>query len=152
MIRIPSWLVFSFVIALLLAGDVWAEEPGKPDEQGAAPDLVVKVYRVLGFDDGKYSGYRLVRAGGRLDSDMFPESIARRSFKDVDHYARFLARRHVDYIWVLDSYDRRYRTNEHALLARWAAEQTCASASIRVTVQLHTAAQDVYAIEHCSPI
>jgi hypothetical protein len=109
------------------------------------------VYRVLGFDDGKYSDYRLIRAGGRLDSDMFPESIVRRSFNDIDHYARFLARRHVDYVWVLDSFDHRYHTNEHALLERWAAEQTCTTASIRITIQLHTTAQDVYAVEHCSP-
>ena len=44
-------------------------------------------YRVLTFGDAKYGPYSVVRAGGRLDSEFFPESINRRSFKDEAAYA-----------------------------------------------------------------
>jgi hypothetical protein len=72
-------------------------------------------YRVLTYGDGKYGQYAVVRAGGRLDSEFFPESLARRSFRDEATYARFLTARQVDYV-VVDHRYRKFRTNEEQLL------------------------------------
>lgn len=73
-------------------------------------------YRLLRVGDGKLGMYQLIRHGGRLDSEFFPESIDRRSWPSLDDYTAFLARRHVDYVLIYHAYDQRYRTNEHALL------------------------------------
>jgi hypothetical protein len=72
-------------------------------------------YRVLTFGDGKYGQYAVVRAGGRLDSEFFPESLHRRSFRDEKAYAKFLNGRLVDYV-VVDHRYRKFRTNEEQLL------------------------------------
>jgi hypothetical protein len=72
-------------------------------------------YRVLTFGDAKYGPYSVVRAGGRLDSEFFPESLNRRSFKDEVAYAGFLDKRQVDYV-VIDPRYHRFRTNEQQLL------------------------------------
>ncbi len=72
-------------------------------------------YRVLAFGDAKYGQYSIVRAGGRIDSEFFPESMYRRSFRDEAAYARFLTRRRVDYV-VVDPRYRKFRTNEQELL------------------------------------
>ena len=48
-------------------------------------------YRVLrGAGDGKLGLYHLLVAGGRLDSEMFPESMAMHSFPTVDAYGQLL--------------------------------------------------------------
>jgi hypothetical protein len=90
-------------------------------------------YRLLRVGDGKVGMYDLVRAGARLDSEPFPESIDRRSFASAAEYARFLQHREVEYVIVYDAYDRRYKTNEHHLLAEMAqaAEAPCAEAVSR---------------------
>ena len=74
------------------------------------------VYRVLRGGDGKLGLYRVLTAGGRLDSEMFPESMAIRSFRDVAEYAAALCDRHVDQVLHFDTYDTARRTNEGALL------------------------------------
>jgi hypothetical protein len=77
-------------------------------------------YRVLTFGDAKYGQYSIVRAGGRLDSEFFPESMNRRSFRDERTYAQFLTKRQVDYV-VVDPRYRRFKTNEQQLLDTLAA-------------------------------
>jgi hypothetical protein len=72
-------------------------------------------YRVLAFGDAKYGQYSIVRAGGRIDSEFFPESMYRRSFRDDAAYARFLTRRQIDYV-IVDPRYRKFRTNEQQLL------------------------------------
>ena len=72
-------------------------------------------YRVLAFGDAKYGQYSIVRAGGRIDSEFFPESMYRRSFPDEATYARFLTRRQIDYV-VVDPRYRKFKTNEQQLL------------------------------------
>jgi hypothetical protein len=72
-------------------------------------------YRVLAFGDAKYGQYSIVRAGGRIDSEFFPESMYRRSFRDEDAYVRFLNRRQIDYV-VVDPRYQRFKTNEQRLL------------------------------------
>jgi hypothetical protein len=74
------------------------------------------IYRVLRGGDGKLGLYRVVRARGRLDSELFPESMAIKSFHDTSEYVRVLCDRDVDQIIRYDSYDRSRHTNEHAIL------------------------------------
>ena len=62
-------------------------------------------YRVLRGGDGKLGLYHVLRAGGRLDSELFPESMAIRNFRDVDDYAALLCDRHIDQIIHYDTYD-----------------------------------------------
>ena len=73
-------------------------------------------YRILRAHDGKIGMYQLVQHDARLDSEFFPESIARNSWPNVTKYSQFLRGRRVDYVIVFDSYDREWRTNEHQLL------------------------------------
>ena len=77
-------------------------------------------YRVLTFGDGKYGQYAVVRAGGRLDSEFFPEDMHRRSFRDVPTYVTFLLRRQVDFVVVDDRYYK-FHTNEEQLLGQLAS-------------------------------
>ena len=74
------------------------------------------MYRVLAGRDGKVSMYQLLRAGARLDSEPFPESIHRSDFKSLEVYRAFLLKRKVDYVLIYDGFDRHYGSNEHALL------------------------------------
>jgi hypothetical protein len=79
-------------------------------------------YRVLRGSDGKLGLYHVVRAGGRLDSEMFPETMAIRNFRDVPEYEKLLCDRHVDQILHFESYDASRHTNEGETIARLAAE------------------------------
>ncbi len=78
-----------------------------------APDAT---YRVLNSRDGKMAMYDVLRDGGRLDSEFFPESIERKSWPDVASYAAFLASRHVEFVVIYDRYMAAFRTNEEALI------------------------------------
>jgi hypothetical protein len=70
-------------------------------------------YRVLRAGDGKLGLYHVLRAGGRLDSEMFPESMAGdRSFHNADAYAEFLCARRVDRIIHDDTHDALRHTDE----------------------------------------
>jgi hypothetical protein len=80
-------------------------------------------YRVLRADDGKLGLYHVVRAGGRLDSELFPESMAIRNFRDVAAYADLLCERHVDQILHFDTYDRARRTNERTMIEQLASRR-----------------------------
>jgi hypothetical protein len=134
--RRPAWSgpAAFFVVAALLAvtwrplllpeasGSLWR----KPDramltflhspafEPGAT-------YRVLRVPDFKVSLYQLIRAGGRLDSEFFPESIVRRRWPSAAEYGDFLRRRHVDYVMIWGRYDRVFHVNEPARLTELSA-------------------------------
>ena len=82
-----------------------------------------KTYRIVRAGDGKVGMYQIVRKGGHLDSEFFPESIDRRSWPDAQAYSGFLRTRRVDFVIVYDSYDRtlshqRACTPRRALRAR----------------------------------
>ena len=78
-------------------------------------------YRVLrGAGDGKLGLYRVLRAGGRLDSEMFPESMAIRNFANAADYEKLLCERHVDFVIAYSSYAASRHTNELAVLRRLA--------------------------------
>jgi len=69
-------------------------------------------YRVLRITDFKVGVYQMLRAGGRVDSEFFPESIVRRHWASADEYAAFLARRHVDYVMIWGNYERVFHAND----------------------------------------
>ncbi len=73
-------------------------------------------YRVLTGYDAKLGMYHVLQAGGRLDSEMFPESMAIKNFKNVEEYEQLLCDRKVDQVLAFDSYTKSRRTNELALL------------------------------------
>jgi hypothetical protein len=98
----------------------WGALNRQPDAAASAipeslPVVHGATYRVLTYGDGKYGMYAVVRAGGRLDSEFFPESIYRRSFRDESVYAKFLTDRKVEYVLVDYRY-RKFHTNEQQLL------------------------------------
>jgi len=72
-------------------------------------------YRIL-RNDFRIGDYQLEQNGARLDSEFFPESIARRSWPSPTKYSAFLRKRRVDRVIIFDDYDRQWHTNEHALL------------------------------------
>jgi hypothetical protein len=109
-------------------------------------------YRLLRAYDGKVAMYQLMRAGGRLDSEMFPESVNQRSFADVDRYAQFLRDRRVDVVWIWASYDKSFRTNEHALLDRLAVDgEACGRGLVGVRLVQRTERDAVYQINRACP-
>ena len=74
-------------------------------------------YRVLrGAADSKLGLYHVLRAGGRLDSELFPESMAVHSFASQPEYEQLLCDRHVDYVIAYYEYARTRRSNEIAVL------------------------------------
>jgi hypothetical protein len=82
-----------------------------------SPDFVPgATYRVLHSGDGKLGLYKILRAGGRLDSELFPESMGMQSFRDADAYAAFLCARGVDRILHDDTYDESRHTNESEMI------------------------------------
>jgi hypothetical protein len=116
----------SFEIPLNV-GQQWSAlvHHGPPQSAGTAsldaylrsPDFVSgATYRILRGGDGKLGLYRVLRAGGHLDSEMFPESMAMRSFRDVADYAALLCDRRVDQVVHYDTYDAARHTNEAAMI------------------------------------
>ena len=115
-------MVIAQVVTIPVSGMLvgWNALVRTPDRIGTAiPHSAVfergATYRVLSFGDGKYSQYAVVRAGGRLDSEFFPEDMHRRSFRDHETYVAFLLRRQVDFV-VVDSRYHKFHTNEQELL------------------------------------
>jgi hypothetical protein len=130
----------------------WAGLARRPDktlaEFAQSSDFTPGVtYRVLRAGDGKVGMYQLLKAGGRLDSEFFPESIGRRSFTGIDTYSEFLRRRGVDTVIVFQTYDARWRTNEHALLDELAAEHECTATQVGASVLQRFDDFDVYRIQ-----
>jgi hypothetical protein len=69
-------------------------------------------YRVLRVPDFKVGMYQMLRAGGRLDSEFFPESIVRRRWPSATEYGEFLRRRQVDYVMIWGGYARVFHAND----------------------------------------
>ncbi len=109
-----------------------------------APGLT---YRVLRAGDGKVGMYQLLIAGGRLDSEFFPESIGRHSFGSAAAYSEFLRKRSVDTVIIFANYDARWRTNEHVLLEQLAADDSCSATQVGVDVIERFDRFDVYHID-----
>ncbi|MGI8664223.1 MAG: hypothetical protein ACR2LQ_13600 [Acidimicrobiales bacterium] len=127
----------------------WGAITRTPDEASSAMAESVhidpgKVYRVLAFGDRKWGPYSIVRRGGTLDSELFPESLHWRSFKDEAEYARFLIRRRIDVVLVQSKYHS-YKTNEQALLDAIAATTGCVD-GVATTRTAHTKDYTAYAV------
>jgi hypothetical protein len=86
-------------------------------------------YRILRSGDGKVGMYQLIRAGARLDSEFFPESIDRRSWDSTAEYAKFLEGRSVEYVMLFDNYSV-FETNEASLLNTMTTD-SCAAEVVR---------------------
>jgi hypothetical protein len=125
--RVPAAVCLTLLLSnIVLAGPLeaeysWGALGRKPDTQLLTFIKSSKfdpgaTYRILRAHDGKIGMYQLVQHKARLDSEFFPESIARNNWPDVTKYSQFLRNRHVDYVIIFRSYDREWRTNEHQLL------------------------------------
>jgi len=130
----------------------WAGLARHPDRTlsdfAHSPDFTPGLtYRVLRAGDGKVGMYQLLKAGGRLDSEFFPESIGRRSFPSSAAYSAFLRKRQVDTVIIFGNYDTRWRTNEHALLEHLADDDACSVTQVGVDRIEHLDRFDVYHIE-----
>jgi hypothetical protein len=76
-------------------------------------------YRVLRSGaDAKLGLYHVLLRGGRLDSELFPESMAIRDFPTVADYEQLLCDRRVDFVIAYDRYTAARHTNEIAVLRR----------------------------------
>jgi hypothetical protein len=106
-------------------------------------------YRILRAHDGKIGMYQLVQHDARLDSEFFPESIARNNWPDVTRYSQFLRKRRVDYVIIFRTYDREWRTNEHQLLRDLNSHglDGCDTSRVGVDQIRETEAFDVYDIQ-----
>jgi hypothetical protein len=125
--RFPAAVCLTLLLSnVVLAGPLeaqysWGALGRKPDTQlltfiKSSKFSPGAMYRILRAHDGKIGMYQLVQHKARLDSEFFPESIARNNWPDVVKYSRFLRNRRVDYVIIFRSYDREWRTNEHQLL------------------------------------
>lgn len=151
----PVFLGVAIVANLMLLWplqlvDGWRSLSRRPDQTVAAftrsPTFKVgATYRLLRAGDDKVGMYQLLRAGGNLDSELFPESIVRRSWPNLDSYARFLRRRRVDRVIVFTSYDRGFRTNEHRLLEQL-THTSCGAAGLSARLEHTGQGFDVYSI------
>jgi hypothetical protein len=105
-------------------------------------------YRILRAHDGKIGMYQLVQHDARLDSEFFPESIARNNWPDATKYSRFLRKRRVDYVIIFRTYDLEWRTNEHELLSGLNEQgpDGCDASRVGIHQIRETKAFDVYEI------
>jgi hypothetical protein len=158
-----SWLpvggfLFALMLNLALGGVLdtryaWGSLNRKPNTDlmqflNSSKFEPTKTYRLIRAGDGKVGMYQIVRKGGHLDSEFFPESIDRRSWRSTEAYSKFLRKRRVDFVIVYDSYDRTYRTNEHALLDGMSAKglDTCDVQLVGAAPLAHAEHYDVYTI------
>jgi hypothetical protein len=134
-------LVIGQLVTLPISGMIsgWGALNREPDR--AASEITKSIaivpgatYRVLSFGDGKYGMYSVARAGGRLDSEFFPESMYRRSFRDQSAYAAFLTKRSVEYVLVDHRYHK-FHTNEQSLLDAMASSPTATQCVSGLRVQ-----------------
>lgn len=118
-----------------------------PASSAMARSVVIeegKVYRVLSFGDRKWGPYSVVRHGAILDSELFPESLHWRSFRDERDYARFLVQRRVDVVLIQSKYHE-YKTNEQALLDAMSGSGGCVD-GVEVATRERTPQYTAYAI------
>ena len=142
------------LIGPLDLGPAWSGLLRHPDTEVAAfarsPSFRTgATYRLLRSGDFKVGMYQLIQHGGRLDSELFPESIDRRSWPTLAAYAGFLRDRGVDYVLVFDSYDRRFQTNEHELVRRLVtlSQQRAATGLVGARLMVDAPQYDLYRID-----
>ena len=113
-----------------------------------SPDFVPEAtYRLLQASGQRVGMYDMLRAGARLDSEFFPESMGWVDFPGIGAYTTLLSRRHVDFVLDCTDFDRRFATNEHALLealTSGARQEDGRSVSTRLVVR--TPAYSLYQV------
>ena len=99
--------------------------------------------RVLSGGDEKDDLYVVVRHGGVLDSELFPEGMHRQGFTDAAAYARLLRDRRVDTVVLTPGYATHFPSNEPQLLRALAVlrsnasrECTCSATATGVIVDV----------------
>jgi hypothetical protein len=153
----PAWaagvLVAGQLLTIPISGMVvgWGALVREPDPILAAIPHSASfepgaTYRVLTSADAKYGLYSVVRGGGRLDSEFFPESMHRGKFKDEHDYAQFLTRRRVDYVFAQHRY-KRFRSNELDLLGELSAPQVGCFDGIEVHTVEAAPTYDLYKVD-----
>jgi MFS family permease len=129
----------------------------RPDPQMAAfvatPVFTTTgTYRYLRRDDAKVGMYQLLRAGARLDSEFFPESMHRVQFPSRVSYEAFVRERGITHVVAFTSAATRVPTVEVALLALLSTGP-CSPGGIGVREVARTASYVVYDIDptpqHC---
>jgi hypothetical protein len=156
----PNWAAPALFVVAVMANFLLFK-PMQVDQAWRAlvrkPDTVVTdytkgstfeagiTYRVLRAGDAKVGMYQMLRAGARLDSEFFPESINRRSWPTANAYLAFLAQRKVERVMIFDSYDQRFRTNEHQLLDKLTTT-SCADGDPAIEVSGRGVGYTVYAV------
>jgi len=107
-------------------------------------------YRILA-NDHKVAMYEGLRAGIRLDSEFFPESISPRRWTDVRDYRNFLEQRGIQYVVVFPSYNGPSAKNERALLRRItvARDGACTPGLLYATTTERRPSYTVHAIQRC---
>ncbi len=103
-----------------------------------------RTYRVLRDGDAKLGMYRLLQAGGHIDSEFFPEGMAIRSFTRPADYQALLCDRKVDFVLDFASYDVARHTNEHHLLRDLDRH---ALGPVRVRLTVTSTDLDVFAVD-----
>ncbi len=83
------------------------------------------VQRVLSGGDEKDDLYVVVRHGGVLDSELFPEGMHRQGFTDSAAYARLLRDRRIDTVVLTPGYATHFPSNEPQLLRELASSGQC---------------------------
>jgi hypothetical protein len=111
------------------------------------------MYRVLPSGDGRVGMYELIRHGGRLDSEFFPESIWFGNYVDERAYSDFLTGRGVDYVLIFRNPDDRQPTNEGELINRLATSgRGCVDGLVGVRLVQHNDRWDDFKIDRsCRP-
>jgi hypothetical protein len=142
------------LLAPLDAGYSWSSLRREPDQAMARfsassqfrPGLT---YRLLRTSDGKVGMYQLIRAGGRLDSEFFPESIWGGMFASERDYSDFLLEHRVDEVLVFHPLPSHVHTNEPQLLARMAASgRGCSKDTAGIRLVYSDDHWDYYEIDH----
>lgn len=119
------------------------------------PDFVPgQTYRLLRAGDGKVSMYQLLQAGGRLDSEFFPESFLLRSWPSEEEYSAMLRDRSVDAVMIWRPYGGSYRGGEARLLAAMARrhEASCDGPVVCVHLVRRTRSWTLYGVARDGPV
>ena len=103
-----------------------------------------KTYRILRGADSKLGMYAVLLAGGRLDSEFFPESADWENFHSLRSYEAVLCRHRVDEVVDFVTYDDTRHTNEHAELDALEHDPT---AIVHIRSIARTPAYEAFAVD-----
>ncbi|HEY1738509.1 MAG TPA: hypothetical protein VGI86_07355 [Acidimicrobiia bacterium] len=103
-----------------------------------------RTYRILRGADSKLGMYAVLLAGGRLDSEFFPESADWENFHSLRAYEGVLCRHRVDEVVDFATYDKTRHTNEHRELD---ALEHDPNAVVRIRSIARTSAYEAFSVD-----